>query len=507
MALINTGPLPIQSLNIQVLDALKDPASRQIINDQLNTVLRATLISSAKSRALPALESLLENLRPADFGAEQNLSLRDFVTKYATLPTDPAANKAAQRAIATLSTSTTVGQFLGLNQTIAASPIFSGLVAQTNLASLMATSPTLAAEPLQTDFIQKYASFQGSIQDFWNQINQDAILKAAIPELQLTMQLGVLTFNNSALVSALRASYKPNSIRDLTKVNVSTLTQLITSQKISVPAGISGSTPAEQIANYASGIVALLQLAFPTDYVAQALSSSKDTTLQSVAKLLGNAPDIDLQSTNLGTYLKQNSAKAFQGIPADQVNAVTARLEGTQRVYRINQQPNVAVTLLEAGMDSAAKITALASSSFVGRFSAALGGDSVAQSVYATASHISAQTLNLYSSVQSGLRDVSPRVIANPNLNTAQAIQQQIPDWQTLFGPTSYCTCGECNSLYGPAAYFVDLLQFLRNSAPNAVGNSPLDILIGNAAANPVIQGRRPDLQYTKLDCQNANTQ
>jgi len=182
----------------------------------------------------------------------------------------------------------------------------------------MATSPTLAAEPLQTDFIQKYASFQGSIQDFWNQINQDAILKAAIPELQLTMQLGVLTFNNSALVSALRASYKPNSIRDLTKVNVSTLTQLITSQKISVPAGISGSTPAEQIANYASGIVALLQLAFPTDYVAQALSSSKDTTLQSVAKLLGNAPDIDLQSTNLGTYLKQNSAKAFQGIPADQ---------------------------------------------------------------------------------------------------------------------------------------------------------------------------------------------
>jgi len=71
MALINTGPLPIQSLNIQVLDALKDPASRQIINDQLNTVLRATLISSAKSRALPALESLLENLRPADFGASR----------------------------------------------------------------------------------------------------------------------------------------------------------------------------------------------------------------------------------------------------------------------------------------------------------------------------------------------------------------------------------------------------------------------------------------------------
>jgi hypothetical protein len=506
MAAINRGPLPIQSINIQILDALKDPASSQIISDQLNAVLRATLTSSADSRGLSALENLLESLRPGDFATDQNLSLRDFVTKYATLPTDPAANKAAQQAIATLSTSTTVGQLLGLNQTIAANPIFGGIVAQTNLASLMGTSPTLAAATLQTDFIQKYTSFQGSIQNFWSEISQDATLKAAIPELQFTMQLGLLTINNSALVSALRASYKPNSIRDLTKVNVSTLTQLITTQKIAVPAGISGSTPAEQIGNYASGIVSLLQLAFPTDYVAQALSNSKDTTLQSVAKVLGNTPNIDLRTTNLSAYLSQNSATAFQGIPANQVSAVTARLEATQRVFRMTQQPNVIAGLLQAGMDSAAKITAMASSVFVGQFSAALGGDAVAQSAYATATHINAQTLNLYSTIQSSLRDVSPRVIANPNLTAVQAIQQQIPDWQTLFGPTSYCTCCECSSVYGPAAYFVDLLQFLKSSGKNAAGNSPLDILLGNPSATPAIHGRRPDLQYIKLNCENADT-
>jgi hypothetical protein len=502
----NTGYLPLRLLNLPVTNALKDPASSQIVSDQLNAVLHATLISSAESRGgLPALVSLLETLRPADLATDQNLSLRDFVAKYATLPADPAANKAAQQAIATLSTSTTVGQFLGLNQTIAANPIFSGFVAQTNLVSLMTTSPTLFAS-LQTDFIQKYTSFRGSTQDFWNQLSQDPTLKAAIPELQFTMQLGALTLNNSALVSALRANYKPTSIRDLTKVDASTLTQLITTQKISIPVGISGSTPAEQIANYASGIVSLLQSAFPTDYVAQALSSSKDATLQSVAKVLGNAPDIDLQRTNLTAYLKQNSATAFQGIPPDRVSAVTALLEGTQRVSRFIQQPTVAAALLEAGMDSAAKITAMASSTFVGRFSAALGGDAVAQSVYSTASNINAQTTNFYSTVQSSLRDVSPRVIANPNLNTVEAIKQQIPNWQTLFGTTSYCTCGECDSVYGPAAYLVDLLQFLRNSGLNAAGNSAFDILIGNATATPVIPGRRPDLQYIKLDCQNADT-
>ena len=506
MADINTGRLPIASVNLPILDELKSAADKQIVSDQLNSVLRGALISAANSRGVSTLDNVLRNLQSPDLAADQNLSLRAFVTKYATIPTDPAANKAAQAAIATLSATTTVGEFLGLDKTVASNPIFRGIVAQTNLAALLSTSPALTASQLQTEFIQKYTAFQGPMQEFWNQLGQDATFKAIVPELQFTMQLGVLALGNSQLVSALRASYKPSSIRDLTKTDVATLTQLMTQQKISVPVGISGATPAELLSNYASGVIGLLQSAFPTDYVAKQLAGSKDASLQSVAKVLGNAPDIDLQSTNLNVYLKQNSGKAFQNIPPDQVSAVTVRLEATQRVFRINSQPATVSALLGAGIDSAAKITAMSQSTFVGRFSSALGGGSAAQAVYAAASHINAQTLNVYSIVQSGLKDVSPRVIANPNLSVGQAIQQQIPNWQVLFGPTSYCTCGECGSVYGPAAYFVDLLQFLRNSGMNAAGYTPLDVLIGATSSSATIPGRRPDLPYIKLDCQNSNT-
>lgn len=505
MANISTGRLPVGSVNLPILDALKSAADKQVVSDQLNTALRAALVSAAQNLGLSVLENVVQNVQSTDLAADQNLSLRAFVTKYGAIPTDPAANKAAQAAIATLSNTTTVGQFLGLDKTIAGNPLFSGIVAQANLSALLGTSAVLATGQLQTDFIQKYTAFNGSIKDFWDQLGQDPTYKAIVPELQLTMQLGVLTLNNPLLVSALRASYKPNSIRDLTKLDVATLTLWMTQQKISVPVGITGSTPAEQLSNYASGIVGLLQSAFPTDYVAKQLTGSKDATLQSVAKVLGNAPDVDLQSTNLAVYLKQNSAKAFQNIPPDQVNSVTARLEATQRVFRINNQPATVSALLELGMDSAAKIAAMARSAFVSGFSSALGGDSAAQAVYAAASHINAQALNVYSVVQSGLKDISPRVIANPNLNVGQAIQQQIPDWQVLFGPTSYCTCGECGSVYGPAAYFVDLLQFLRNSAKNP-GFTPLDVLIGATSGSTTITGRRPDLPYIKLDCQNSNT-
>ena len=121
---------------------------------------------------------------------------------------------------------------------------------------------------MQADFIQQYAAYRGSTQGFWDQLGQDATFKAIVPELQFTMQLAVLTLNNPRLIAALRASYKPGSIRDLTKIDGATLTKFMTRHKISVPAGISGPTSAEQHANYASGIVGLLQSAFPTDYVA-----------------------------------------------------------------------------------------------------------------------------------------------------------------------------------------------------------------------------------------------
>src|SRR6266699_2881632 len=97
-----------------------------------------------------------------------------------------------------------------------------------------------------------------------------------------------------------------------------------------------------------------------------------------------------------------------------------------------------------------------------------------------------------------------------------QTHANRIPNWQTLFGSTSYCRCEECRSVYGAAAYFVDLLEFLRKSKPNGNPNNPpspppddngytpYEILVGSA--DKLITGRRPDVPYIKLNCQNTNT-
>ena len=59
--------------------------------------------------------------------------------------------------------------------------------------------------------------------------------------------------------------------------------------------------------------------------------------------------------------------------------------------------------------------------------------------------------------------------------------------------------------MLSPAAYFVDVLQFLGPgiSAANGAGYTPLDVLIGKDATVP---GRRPDLGALPLSCENTNT-
>jgi hypothetical protein len=70
---------------------------------------------------------------------------------------------------------------------------------------------------------------------------------------------------------------------------------------------------------------------------------------------------------------------------------------------------------------------------------------------------------------------------------------------ENLFGSMDFCACDHCRSILSPAAYLVDLLQFIDQ--PSAVG-------IATNGENPqtVLFDRRPDLQHLPLTCENTNT-
>lgn len=72
---------------------------------------------------------------------------------------------------------------------------------------------------------------------------------------------------------------------------------------------------------------------------------------------------------------------------------------------------------------------------------------------------------------------------------------QQFPNWENLFNAGDICDCEKCRSVYSPAAYFADLLLFLRYRKANDPAFSAKDILFN----------RRPDLGYLALNCENAH--
>src|SRR5690606_15367150 len=75
-----------------------------------------------------------------------------------------------------------------------------------------------------------------------------------------------------------------------------------------------------------------------------------------------------------------------------------------------------------------------------------------------------------------------------------EQVSADFPNLKSLFQGVDACACEHCRSVYSPAAYLVELLQFLDKRS----------VVAGNAKS--VLFARRPDLGDIDLSCANANT-
>jgi Neuraminidase-like domain/Salmonella virulence plasmid 28.1kDa A protein len=84
---------------------------------------------------------------------------------------------------------------------------------------------------------------------------------------------------------------------------------------------------------------------------------------------------------------------------------------------------------------------------------------------------------------------------------TAAANASDIAAYATLeqlFNNLDFCECEQCGSIFSPAAYLVDLLEFANVTEASRLG--------GKSNPQQVLFGRRPDIQYLPLTCENTNT-
>ncbi|MBD2565344.1 MULTISPECIES: Tc toxin subunit A-related protein [Nostoc] len=345
-------------------------------------------------------------------------------------------------------------------------------------------------------FLTRYVAYTGSIEEFWSRLREDSEFNqnGAVEQLQFTLQLGILTNNHLPLVGALKAKPDVNNLRDLARFDVADWLELINNQQIGTSPDISGENQAEKAENYAKAMVGMMETTLPTAVFASRLAKDNDSPFANQADLnrfFANNQDFEL-STPVERYLAAHP-EALRGIEDEQ--GVRKELKTTERLFRIAPEVNrysAVRTLRQGGITSAKAIREMGQSAFVRNYAEQIGGTEAALTLYHNASQTAATALALFADYSAAMNNISLNVIDS----IAYQPSQKLPNWKTLFGSADFCACEHCCSIYSPAAYLVDSLQFLAGVSAKG----------GKTALNELFAKRRGDIGNIKLSCQNTNT-
>jgi hypothetical protein len=359
----------------------------------------------------------------------------------------------------------------------------------------------------------------------WNatleSLKKDGIPEGTLAELEFAHALAGLSDDKSPVAIELARDSK--NLREVAlKFDPDLLNTIVIDNQIDL-GPIEGDTAEEKEKNYqekAHNYVASLNrelyLSEPSATLQRMVAAAElpiaDVKLHnSVAKIFDNQPDFDIRTESV--YKALSHPNAFKGIPEDQWEGVTQQMKILQRVQAISPVPEAIPQLMEANLTSAYQVAELPERAFMQAYGKKLG-ETTARQVYNNAVSHRVRNEHALMAMKEAVQGSGVAFIDGDDGSAeARRIKLQVfadkhkvpLNWETLFGSADFCECEECNSVYSPAAYFVELLQYLRNNNldpdnPNTgqkgIAGTPLEKLFR----------RRPDLGCLELTCQNAFT-
>jgi hypothetical protein len=372
------------------------------------------------------------------------------------------------------------------------------------LREMLAANNILPESAQQDRFAQLYTQHQGDWAGFWTAVDQ-AFGTPTTTKLQLAGKLFYLTINNAPLVTALtNAEAKPplTSTADLASRGYYDAAKWVPLIGASIPPGIPGDDADVQASNYARLLAAQVRVAHPTAVMADQVRRSilpvggtADETASVAGFLATHQDDFVIGAEPIDAY---TTRKGLAGTAPEVVSAI----KRLQRVYQLTPDDASMSVLLAHNLHSAFAVTRYDSAGFVRAFADELGGADPATMIHTRARQIFATTLGVTIGYLSGRRapvlggSVPVQFGFPPQQATPSFPVTAYPTLEGLFGSLDYCNCSDCGSILSPAAYLVDLLNYIDQPAPTGGLANPLDVLLS----------RRPDLQELPLTCANTNT-
>lgn len=349
--------------------------------------------------------------------------------------------------------------------------------------------------------------FQENINDmnaFFQKITDSSFFStaSAATDARTQIDLGKLLGFGSEVIPHLMKSKKirkPEDVRKLARLNKSQWVAELS--KIKGKSNLKADDK-RAINTYASAVVRKFESAYPTTAFAAQLEREKATVLRNqdhIVSFLNKHEDFDLTRHNVDVFLREKK------VPANESAPVKDELKSVQRVFKL--VPNYAKTnaLRSQNIQSAQSIVTSGQSRFVNEIAPKAGiNETEAKKIFTKA-----QTINTASMLIVGqLHDIAGAAgIASLNsvslAKKLEAVSQDFPNLKSLFKLTDTCACEDCRSVDGPAAYLVEILQFLEKRRVTDLTVTPH---ITGSLAKEVLFERRPELGDIDLSCDNAMT-
>lgn len=167
-----------------------------------------------------------------------------------------------------------------------------------------------------------------------------------------------------------------------------------------------------------------------------------------------------------------------------------------QRVLRLGPPGPLAGVLLERGYDGAHAIARVPEWQFVEAFAGEADEVDVRR-LHRAATQTKARAQHLWANLHGSVFSPHYRATRFANYEELADDGAGVPSYQDLFGSLSYATCPHCRSIFGPAAYLVDLLRVVEEY-----------VTAKNPGIRPgwKLRERRPDIERIHLTCANTDT-
>ena len=434
------------------LDAALADLPEAGIDDAFNAqVLAGVLAHSRSALALALTSALAANVLPASYAALQDAELTRL------------------DALRVLS--------------VGAAPYVRGKTALTDLLAAGNVDDTV-----RSAFTLALAASGSRLGPTWKALRADkSLTPAQLTALNTVLNAGALLGGNLLLVKDTLqriASGALASVQRLALLDeadwVAKLTQL-DPQATSIAPVLVNDTPAQRIARYAKALSERFASRYLTTAFLGGLSKAATSSFaakEELVAMLTAHPRFNLRRTQIDPYLAKNQLR----MSAPAIGA----LKAMQRLSFLSPHYATVEALNQAGYRSAQAVYFKGRVPFVAQMTQALGSAPRAEAAWTRAQAGYASALAAYGRYNLALNGTSFALMATP-VPPAGAVAN-LPDLQALFGTLDDCDCSDCRSVLSPAAYFVDLLQFLK--ARGALG---------------LLLARRPDLQFIALGCGNTD--